>query len=232
MFRKKRDAEVTVPDNAPPVAHADIIAMRAWFERYGHHYVERNRYATLTIILGVMCSALAGSIWFMLPLKTVEPYIITINEATGAPDARRARAQDYEPGEKEVQYFLARFASLMWEIDRFKSKENLIQAAGMTIDEGAAKLNDWINETNIFGRLRENDSLTRTVTISSVTALGKEAAIVRITTLERGLNTPEKREKWLLTLHFRFVPPETESDILKNPLGIYIHNLTIQEDLG
>ena len=138
----------------------------------------------------------------------------------------------YAPGEKEIQYFLARFVSLMWEIDRYKSKENLIQAAGMTIDEGAGKLNGWINENNIFGRLKENDSLTRTVAINSVTQLDKGAAIVRISTVERGLNVPEKRAKWLITLHFKLIPPETAADILKNPLGIYIHNMTIQEDLG
>lgn len=220
------------PTAAPPMAEADITAMRAWFERYGHHYVERNRYAVIAAILAGVCVTQSLALWQLTPLKTVEPWVVTVNEATGAPDAQRAAAQHYAPGEKEIQYFLARFVSLMWEIDRYKSKENLIQAAGMTIDEGAGKLNGWINENNIFGRLKENDSLTRTVAINSVTQLDKGAAIVRISTVERGLNVPEKRAKWLITLHFKLIPPETAADILKNPLGIYIHNMTIQEDLG
>ena len=235
MFGKKRGQTIAksgLPANAPPTAQSDINSMRQWFERYGHHYVERNRYATISITLAVLCVAQAGALWALVPLKTVEPWIITVNEATGAPDPKRASAQNYAPGDREVQYFLARFASLMWEIDRYKTKENLIQAAAMTVDEGAAKLNSWINESGVFARLHENESLTRTVTISSVTQLEKGAAIVRITTLERGLNIPEKQTKWLLTLHYKLIPPETEADILKNPLGIFIRNMTIQEDLG
>lgn len=221
-----------VPSAAPPMAEPDIKSMRQWFERYGHHYVERNRYALLAAILAGIVFVQGGALWALVPLKTTVPWVITLNEQTGAPDARRASAQQYAPGEKEIQYFLARFASLMWEIDRYKSQENLIQAAGMTIDEGSAKLNSWINETKIFGRLKENESLTRTVTINSVTQIEKGAAMIRLTTIERGLNITETKKNWLLTLHYKLIPPETEADILKNPLGMYVHNMTIQEDLG
>ncbi|MDN0082483.1 type IV secretion system protein [Crenobacter sp. SG2305] len=234
---KKKSAGPTVrpevPNAAPPVAYSqDLKNMRAWFERYGHHYVERNRYATLAVLMTGVSVALAGGILTMLPLKTVAPYVITVDNTSGRPDAQLATAQAYKPGEKEVQYFLARFASLMWEIDKYKSQQNLVEAASMSVDEGAAKLNGWINDSNIFGRLRDNGTLTRTVTISSVTQLQDGAAIVRLTTVERALNVPESTKKWLLTLHYKTIAPTTEAQILKNPLGLYINNLTIQEDLG
>lgn len=228
-----KNASPQVPSAAPPVAHSqDLKNMRAWFERYGHHYVERNRYATLAIIMTGVSVALAAGIVTMLPLKTVAPYVIAVDNTTGKPDARLATAQSYKPGEKEIQYFLARFASLMWEVDKYKSQQNLVEAASMTVDEGASKLNAWINETNIFGRLRENETLTRTVAISSVTPIQEGAAIIRFTTVERALNVPESTKKWLLTVHYKTIAPTTDADILKNPLGLYIHNLTIQEDLG
>lgn len=234
LKRKKTTTEgsAQVPSASPPPAFLkDLSQQRAWFERYGHHYVEKNKYFTLLVIMSGIALSEGVAINLMLPLKEVIPYVLVVNKTTGEVEANRASAQRYSPGDPEKMYFLGEYGRKLMEIDKSKSEDNMYYLADRSIDNCAQELSDFRRTTNLFGRLAEDETLTRVPELNTVTPLKDSTALVRINTVERSkTSTIPTNKSWLITIHYKVIPPVDEKEMLKNPLGLYCTHFGLQEE--
>lgn len=80
---------------------------RTWFESAGKVEVERNRFWLLNMMLGLAIAALAFTLYHMMPLKTVVPYIVRVDNVTGQVAVSPLDLKHYQVREREIRRFMA-----------------------------------------------------------------------------------------------------------------------------
>jgi type IV secretory pathway component VirB8 len=94
----------------PPSAPLNAFerARVEWFERYGCAVVDRNRLYVGWVLTTIALVAACGALMVLMPLKTVEPYVVRVAD-NGLAIADRVAAQNYRPGRAERTYFVSRW---------------------------------------------------------------------------------------------------------------------------
>ena len=225
----KKETYAGVPPNAPITAFER--ARIEWFERYGSAVVDKNRAYVLTVVLTCAIAALGFALASITPLKTVVPYIIKVAD-NGSAVAISGAAQNYQPGEPERRYFLAQWVSRLMTLDPFLTERNLIDASSLARGKAVQELADWVRLEKPIEAVRKDPSLTRVVGINTVSFLDAGVALVRVSTEKRSLNQSPSKKRYLLTVHYTVVPPTTEAEIYKNPVGLYVTHFAVQEELA
>lgn len=227
--RSKPRPSGALPQETPPVVspHPEKV----WFEAHGIPVVERNRYFLLTLVLSlaliIACSALA----LMAPLKTVVPFVLEKVDG-GAVIPAPMNAQQYQPGEAEIRYFIAQWVRQLLTIDPHLTEQYLSEAYRVTRGKATVEFTDWVQRTLPMGELKKDPSLTRTVFISSVSLIQDQVALVRVTTERRNAGNPSaNREKFILTIHFTTLTPKSETELLSNPAGLFVTHFLVNTDM-
>ena len=181
--------------------------------------VERARYFALALLCASSLLVSSIALALLFPLKTVVPYVMERAE-NGAVTPVPATAQRYSPGAAEKRYFIAQWVKKLLTLDRYFSEPYLSEAYLLTRAKATTEFTDWLRKNAPIADLQKDPSLTRTISISSVSLLQEEVALVRLATEKRSMSNPSAvREKFVVTLHFAVVPPKTEEDLYKNPIG-------------
>jgi len=229
QFWRAQAADEVPPPQAP--LQAFERPRQAWFEAYGVPVVERARYFVLAVVLALALLAAAIALAVTVPLKSVVPYVIDRNDS-GAVTPMPAAAQKYLPGASEKRYFIAQWAKKLLTIDRYFTETYLSEAYLATRGKATTEFTDWMQHNAPIAALQRDPSLTRAVTISSVSLLQDDVALVRLSTERRSMANPEaQRTRSVLTIHFVVQPPRTEEDLFRNPIGLFVSHFVVNEDL-
>jgi type IV secretory pathway TrbF-like protein len=227
--KKIREGGEAVSAGAPPVVNP--VAARQWFEVEAAPVLERNRYFMLCLALTLALMVALVTLMVLMPLKTVVPFVLEKTEE-GALIPAAKTAQQFKPGAAEKRYFLAQWVTQLLSLDSHLSEVNLAQAYLTTRGKATVEFTDWLGRTTPMTQLKNDPTLTRTVSISSISLIEDEVALVRVVTERRSNGNPlAQREKFVITLHFVLVPQKTEEELMKNPLGLFITHFQINTDL-
>ncbi len=219
----------TPPAGAPPIAHASPA--RLWFEVQGAPVVERNRYFIICLGLLLALTAACIALAMMAPLKTVVPFVLEKVEEGAVVPAPLA-AQQYQPGVPEKRYFIAQWARQLLTLDSHLTEQYLSEAYRVTRGKATVEFTDWIQRAAPMAELKRDPTLTRTVAISSVSLIQDQVALVRVMAERRNAGNPiANREKFVLTIHFTTVPPQSEEALLSNPVGLFVTHFLVNTDL-
>lgn len=226
---QNRSVEFTVPPGAPPVV--DPTLNRQWFEIEAAPVLERNRYFIIALALAFSLVVALIALVVMMPLKTVVPFVLEKTEEGAVIPAPRT-AQQFKPGVAEKRYFLAQWVKQLLTLDSHLSEIDLAEAYLLTRGKATVEFTDWLARTSPMVELKNDPTLTRNVSISSISLIEDQVALLRVVTERRSNSNPgAQREKFVITLHFVLVPPKTEEDLMKNPLGLFITHFQINADL-
>lgn len=207
---------------------------RVWFESYGAPSVNANRWFIASMVLGAMVIVLTITIHEMMPLKTVVPYIVKVDDS-GYVSADPAAAQQYQPGDPEKRYFIAKWVRQLYTIQHALTVSNLKNDYALLDGPAVHEFADWIRQDDPIGKLTQNSEYFRTVEINSVNFVSSSTALVRFTTKVIGADghtVQNGRKERIATIEFEIVPPNTASEILFNPIGLHITNFDITEDVN
>jgi len=221
--------KASLPGEAPLVAHekARII----WFERYGSAIVEKNRYFVLVVLLGLVVLALGLTLFFIMPLKTVVPYVVRV-ASNGNVAVDVAASRRYVPGQSEQTYFLAHWAEKLLTVDGVLSPPYLREAYSFTRGKAIEEFTDFVRATQPLEAVKADSSLTQSVTLRSINYLEAGVALVRVSTERRSLSAAPLTKNYAITIHFVIVAPDTEAEILSNPIGLYVTDFNLTRDLS
>jgi type IV secretion system protein VirB8 len=195
-----------------------------------------ERSKRLAWIVACAASGLAalglGAVAMLAPLKTVAPYVITVDKATGASEITSALKGDHAItyNEAVAKYFLA---------DYVRNREGWIPQARKEFFEGVLAMSardEQARWTKFYGKDNPKspqsiftDLDTVFVAIKSVTFVSKNVAQVRFTkTHQHGTVTSETPAIATVTYEVTDTP-STEQQRFKNPLGLEVQ--TYRADL-
>ena len=193
--------------------------------------IAANRSKRLAWTVAGVASALAmtgvAAVAMLTPLKTVAPYVITVDRATGASEITSGMTGDRQVSYSEAvtKYFLA---------DYVRNREGWIPQARQEFFDGVLAMSSR-DEQARWTAFYSKDNLkspqavftdldTVFVAIKSVTFVSKNVAQVRFTkTLQRGTSTTDTPAIATITYDTTDTPT-TEQQRFKNPLGLEVQS--------
>ncbi len=193
--------------------------------------IAANRSKRLAWIVASVASGLAitgvAAVAMLTPLKTVAPYVITVDKATGASEITSALTGDRQITYNEAvsKYFLA---------DYVRNREGWIPQARQEFFEGVLAMSSRDEQarwTAFYAKDNPRspqsvftDLDTVFIAIKSVTFVSKNVAQIRFTkTLQRGGSSTDTPAIAIVTFDTTDTPT-TEQQRFKNPLGLEVQS--------
>lgn len=210
------------------------IKRRRWFEVFGGVTVANWRLFLVTVAISVVAVAEAIALSMMVPLKTVVPYVVKV-EKEGRVTVESAATQAYVPGQSEIDYALSKWVRNLLTIDSYLTsnpkRNNILEAYAMTRGKAAEEFVQWFRETKPVEAVNKDPSLTRVAHVGNLMRVQDGAIIIRVVTETRSAKQTPVTENQMVTIHYSIVPPQTEKEILENPLGLVVTHFAISKDL-
>jgi type IV secretory pathway TrbF-like protein len=213
---------------APPGVFNDPAGEFA--EVYGKSKVGEQR-LFIVALLAIILSCGAVLALFITAQKSVTvPVLVEFNSDTGVVN-KPVIIEHIRPTQAVIKAEIGRWATKILSIDSIQTPRMMREANAMTKGLGTQQYTEFRVKQNILERMTKDKTLERTVKVNSVDISQEGVAFVFVTTKEvKGteLNGPSARFR--LTLKYELIPPQSEDEIMINPLGIYITAMNAIEE--
>jgi type IV secretion system protein VirB8 len=175
-------------------------------------------------VAGVLACVSIAAVVALTPLKTVEPFVIRVDNSTGIVDLVSAMASSAGSYDEEVtKYFSARYVrareGYVWSEaeENFRTASLMSNAAEQQRFAAAYRGGNPESPQNVYGR-----SATSRIGIKSISLINSNVVSVRYTrTITRGEDV--RTTHWVATITYSYTnAPISSSDRLVNPLGFVV----------
>ncbi|SES42221.1 virB8 family protein [Rhizobium sp. NFR03] len=206
--------------------------LKSYFDKARRYDQDRllrvERSARIAWCIATAASVVAAlavfSVAALTPLKTVEPFVIRVDNSTGIVDvvsALTSTAGSYD--EAVTKYFAARYVRAREGYVQSEAEENfrtvslLSSAAEQTRFANLYSGSNPDSPQNLYGR-----NATSEITVKSISLISADVVSVRyIRTVARGEETTMTH--WVATLTYAYTnAPMSSTDRLTNPLGFVV----------
>lgn len=170
----------------------------------------------------------------MLPLKERIPYYLEVEQATGRVVPTSNVAKSFIPDENNKRYFLKEWVAAMFSIDQLRSRDILLpKAKSMSRGKAIGHYTGWLSRDKTIERMIEKPELTRVVQVKSISFVpgAENVAIIRATFRTEGVAGEALEEGKVITLSYAIVPPQTDEEILRNPIGLFITEFNVDSEV-
>jgi len=163
----------------------------------------------------------------MLPLKSFEPYVVTVDSTTGYIEVKSGLTRPANLTEQQAvtQANVVRYIRNREGYDPFAIEERFGIAALLSTDEAARELQELFSAANpqnpakIYGKLKRV-----LVDVKSVTFPNASTAIVRFSTNEKS-DTESIVRHWISVVRFRYTDTPIRNEWrFENPLGFQVYS--------
>ncbi len=195
-------------------------AMQGYLNSLEAPRAENRRYLGVIALLSMTCLALAIGLAMTAPLKEKVPYFVEVEQATGRVDVSNQVAKAFEPNEASVRYFVGRWVVDTFTIDEASRSQRL--PASYALLRGAAT-DQWrrliLEGEDPIGKLDANPTFRRNVEfVAPPQVVSDNSILVRVALVE-GRRVVARKQ---ISLRFALIPPETDADLLRNPIGLWL----------
>jgi len=187
---------------------------------------ERSRRVAwfVAIVASAIAALSIAAVAALTPLKTVEPFVIRVDNATGIVDVVSALTTTAGTYDEEVtKYFAGRYVrareGYVWSEaeENFRTASLLSNAAEQTRFAAYYRGSNPESPQNIYGRIA-----TSRIAIKSISLINSNVVSVRyIRTITRGEDV--RTTHWVATITYTYAnAPMSATDRLVNPLGFVV----------
>lgn len=178
----------------------------------------------VAIVASVLACISVAAVVALTPLKTVEPFVIRVDNSTGIVDVVSAMASHAGSYDEEVtKYFAARYVrareGYVWSEaeENFRTASLMSNAAEQQRFAAVYRGGNPESPQNVYGR-----SATSRIGIKSISLINSNVVSVRYTrTITRGEDVSTTH--WVATITSSYTnAPISSSDRLVNPLGFVV----------
>lgn len=209
---------------------------RSWEKDSRRKEIKSRRLAwTVCGVSLVLNVAAIGAIAALTPLKTVEPFVITVDRSTGATEVTTALTGDKKVTYNEAvsKYFLAQYVRV---------RESWVPAAAAENFNSVAILSQPKEQTRYQAQFdRKNPASPQVLygpraiveaAVRSITFVNAKVAQVRFTRTVRPDVGDVVATNWIATITFDFTTaPMSEGDRYRNPLGFQVATYRVDPEV-
>lgn len=222
FFRPKR------PMRSAPVATPYQKAGQVWDERMGLTLAHARNWRRMALANIGLAAFLGAGWWVQADRAVVKPFVVEVSD-WGETQRITALGGRYEPSEVQIGHALSG-----WIRDvRSKStdpvviRQNWLRAYDLATPRTAGFLNAWAQSNDPFARIGEE---AVTVEVLNVVRRSERSFDLqwRETRFLNGQSLGAQRWRALITTSLQ--PPKTEAELMKNPLGLKIEDVSWTPD--
>lgn len=222
FFRPKRALSAT------PVSTPYQRAGQVWDERMGLSLAHARNWRRIAFANIALAAFLGAGWWMQSRQAVVKPFVVEVSE-WGQTQRITALDGHYEPNSAQVSHALAQW------IIRVRSKstdpviirQNWLGAYDLVTHRAAAFLNDWAKGHDPFAEVGRE-----AVTVDVLNVVRRTERSFDIQWKEtRYLDGQQASQaRWRALIAIKLQPPRTEAELMKNPLGIRIEDVSWTPD--
>ena len=203
-------------------------AAQVWDERIGASRIQAKNWRLMAFGSLILSAGFATALVVQSARGTIVPWVVQVDRIGQAQAVAPAEA-DYRPTDPQIAFHLARFIEQVRSIpaDAIIVRQNWLRAYDLMTPRAASFLNAWAQSHDPFAEV------------------GREAVnvevlnVVRRTERTYDLQWRETRfvngqqagvERWRALITTGLQPPRTEAELMKNPLGLKIEDVSWTPD--
>ena len=216
------------PLTASPDATPYQRAGQVWDDRMGLSIAHARNWRRIALANLAMAAFLGAGWWVQAERAVVRPFVVEVSDWG---QTQRITALDgrYEPTEAQTSYALAQWIRDVRSksIDPIVIRQNWLRAYDLLTPKASSFLNDWAQAHDPFaeaGREAVNVEVLNVVRRSERTF----DLQWRETRFVNGQQAGTERWRALITVSHQ--PPRTEAELMRNPLGIKIEDVSWTPD--
>lgn len=210
-----------------------IKGMREWDNRIGTSAAQARNWRVACLVTTLSTLALSVGMVVISSQRKVYPVVILANDTTGEAKALgKIEAQYTKPSSTHIKYFIGQFITKYrsMPLDAVVFRKNWEDAYRFLTTDASQKLN----------QLPETDEKIKRV--------GHDSITVQLVSINRIADSDSYQARWTETLYkdkgfgkdvynmtgvfsIHIEEPATEEQIMRNPLGVYIKELSMSRDL-
>ncbi|WP_408914477.1 virB8 family protein [Brucella pseudogrignonensis] len=187
---------------------------------------ERSRKLAWTVAaLSALTAIIAvGAVAALSPLKTVEPFVIRVDNSTGIVDVVSALTSEAGTYDEEVtKYFAAKYVRAREGYQSVEAEENFHIVSLLSGPEEQERFAEFYRGSNPRSPQVLYRNGVAKVTIQSISLVNRDVTSVRYTRTVTRSNEEPRTTHWIATLTNAYVNvPIATSDRLVNPLGYVV----------
>lgn len=233
MFKKTRSqTRQTVPLSEHPDRPVGMYeeAIGQFAEIYGSAKVGETHNFLLALVVSVVAAIAVVALWTVSQRSVAVPWLVEVNPGTGEVQ-KPVRIENVRPSEAVIKAEIGRWAAKVLTIDQVLTPVYFREAVVMTKGAGDAQFSEFRVSQKIVERMAQDKYLQRRATVTGVDITQPGVAFVFATTKEsRGQAGVASSSRFRMSLKYELVPPKTESELLANPLGLYIVSMDATEE--
>jgi type IV secretion system protein VirB5 len=222
FFRPKRAL------SAAPVSTPYQRAGQVWDERMGLSLAHARNWRRMAFANLAVAGFLGAGWWMQAQQAVVKPFVVEVSQ-WGQTERITALDGRYEPTQAQIGHALATWIRNVRakSVDPIVIRQNWLAAYDYVTPKTASLLNSWAQVHDPFadvGREAVNVEVLNVVRRSDRTydLQWRETRFVN--------DQQAGQERWRALITLKLQPPRTEAELLKNPLGIRIEDVSWTPD--
>jgi type IV secretion system protein VirB8 len=219
-----------------------------WYQdRYQHVLTQRNMLALIAIGALIAASVASLAVLRLAPLKSVEPYLVQIDEKSGLVQrVNPVTRSEYTANEAIDRHFTSVYLRMResYNVNILRYNYNIVRLMSTASIFGAFRKHvspeNEAGHVKRLGTFGQRDVLIRSMVYITNPAAkrGKADAVTnakiiqaKITTIESQPNQGETKSNWLVTITFQYADLAlNQEEQLLNPLGYTVTSYQIQPE--
>lgn len=208
---------------APQLSHR---ALRSYMQLGEGERLQGRRWFVFTLILAFIAFVLAITLLRLVPLKERVPYFVEVDRVTGEVRESERVITQFTPDETSIRYHLARWSENLLIVDQHSRDLRLPETARLLRGDAVPQWRAFIQREQPVQKLVDDPLYRRNVRLISLAFLSDETALVRLeVTDNRGVS-----RRVQLTVSYVIIPPKSEDDVMRNPLGLWVINFSVTDE--
>lgn len=212
----------------PVTKNPYIAARREWDERYGSEIKRAENWRLAALLIAATCLVESAGLVIMATQSRLVPYVVKVDKLGTAVAVGRAEVIDKKAEFNVTKAQLARFVVDARGIvgDPYAQRQQIDRLYSM-LPAGSrshSMLSSFFKNDDPF---KKGESLSITIRITNVMRLTDQTWQVEWeeSTIGINANSAPVMQNWRANLTVATSPPTTETQILSNPLGIFVTDL-------
>lgn len=209
---------------APPqLSHRTLRAYLALGEG---ERLQSRRWFVFTIALAIIVFMMALALVQLVPLKERVPYFFEVDRVTGEVRESNRVVEQFTPDETSIRYHLARWAENLLIVDQHSRDLRLPETARLLRGDATEQWQAFIRREAPVQKLVDDPNYRRQARLLSLAFLSRDTALIRLEVTDN--RRVSRRVQ--ITVSYVIIPPKSEEDVMRNPLGLWIINFSVTDE--
>ena len=214
-----------------------LSARKEYSDRYGSAVKDAARWRQISILMVLLCLAFGGTMMWLASQNKVVPYIVQVDKqgyAVAIKSAREGSIADTRVVVAALGGFFVNFKTVVTDVASQRRMVNDVYSYLAKNSSAETSVSQYYKEHNPFIATQDKREYTVQVEIRSIVRSGGDDKSWQVLWAEEKIDQGAiiERTEWRALVSVVVSPVRELEEVLKNPLGIFITEINMAQDIN